>query len=440
MSEDRNRLLGTEFTIRAARWGLVAWSAIGVLALAYIIFDRLLYPIRIIFPPLIFALIIVYLLNPLVTWMTSRGVPRILAALATYVVLLGALGVGLRYLIPVLVDQVEGFTRSFPDLLSRAQASVADFLQRLGIAAEPGTLFEANETRILDVAGRLLDVTAGLVNVALILVLGLILGFYLLVDTPKIQRGAVSLIPARRRPEVLGIFKKLGRAVGGFVRGQLLVALFVGVASTLALYIVGLPYWAVVGMVSGLFNLIPLIGPFIGGGVAVFIAFTTQTAGEGLLQLRPGWPLAIGSAIALLAVQQLDNHIVSPNIVARTVRLHPVTVMLALLAGGTLLGLWGMLLAVPMVASIKVLILHAWDTQMTWPPAPTEDGAPPEDRPPPSAATGEAPSTPTGSPPGIRGWLERWRRRGPASRPSPSRAQGREAAGAPTADPTPEGR
>jgi hypothetical protein len=72
--------------------------------------------------------------------------------------------------------------------------------------------------------------------------------------------------------------------------------------------------------------------------------------------------------VALLTVQQIDNHILSPNIVARTVRLHPVTVMLGLLAGGTLLGLWGMLLAVPVLASIKVVLLHAWDTRMQWPP------------------------------------------------------------------------
>jgi hypothetical protein len=79
--------------------------------------------------------------------------------------------------------------------------------------------------------------------------------------------------------------------------------------------------------------------------------------------------------VALLIVQQIDNHIMSPNIVARTVRLHPVTVMLGLLAGGTLLGLWGMLLAVPVLASAKILLLHAWDTRMQWPP-PTNAAAP----------------------------------------------------------------
>jgi predicted PurR-regulated permease PerM len=120
--------------------------------------------------------------------------------------------------------------------------------------------------------------------------------------------------------------------------------------------------------VAGLFNLIPLIGPFIGAAPALFIAFTTDSSG-GLLSLDPGWPLAIGASVALLTVQQIDNHIISPNVVARTVKLHPVTVMLGLLIGGTVLGLWGMLLAVPVIAATKILMLHFWDTRLQWPPA-----------------------------------------------------------------------
>jgi AI-2E family transporter len=77
-------------------------------------------------------------------------------------------------------------------------------------------------------------------------------------------------------------------------------------------------------------------------------------------------------------VQQIDNHIISPNMIGRTVRLHPVTVMLGLLVGGTLLGLWGMLLAIPVIAVVKILVLHAWDTRMTWPPP--SSGEPAEER------------------------------------------------------------
>lgn len=420
--QDRNRLLGNPFVMRMARWGVVAWAVLGIGSLLFFFYRGVLYPIRVIFPPLVLAMVFVYILNPIVSWLQNRGVGRIWAALITYVLLLGAIAVGLRYLIPVLVDQIEGFTRSLPALLQNAQGAVSDLLQRVGgDGAAQEVSFDSQA--VTDVAGRLLNLTLGVISGAVVLVLGLILGFYLLVDLPKIQRGIVAAIPARRRPEVLAVSEKLGRAVGGFFRGQLLVALFVGLASMLALYIVGLPYWALVGMITGLFNLIPLIGPFIGGAIAAFIALTTVTGGEGLLDLEPGWPLAVGAAVALLVVQQIDNHIVSPNIVARTVRLHPVTVMLALLAGGTLLGLWGMLLAVPVVASIKILMLHAWDTQVTWPPA---EEAPLRERPPPERRPAGPEAGPDDRRPAatrFQAWVERWRGRRARDRPAEPRSK-----------------
>jgi len=398
VTDDQHRVLGSRFVIRTARWGVVAWSAIGVLLLLGIFFRFVVYPVRIIFPPLVLALIFVYALNPVVTWMKERGVPRILGALVTYVVLLGTLGIGLRFLIPVVADQVDSLSRTLPSLLARAQGAIVDLVERFGGEASNVAI---DSQQVTDVAGRLFQVTLGILNGALILILGLILGFYLLVDAPKIRRSGITMVPARRRPEVLAVFQRIGRAIGGFFRGQLLVALFVGVASTLALFIVGLPFWAVVGMITGLFNLIPLIGPFIGGAIAAFIAFTTPLpTGEGLLHLEPGWPLAIGAALGLFIVQQIDNHIVSPNVVARTVNLHPVTVMLALLVGGTLMGLWGMLLAVPATATAKILTLHLWDTQATWPPEAPQDAPPPG--PPPERVA---------DPPAARRWLDRWRDR-----------------------------
>ncbi|HEX6207485.1 MAG TPA: AI-2E family transporter [Actinomycetota bacterium] len=407
MAEERKGPLWTPGVSRAARWGIIAWSAIGVLLILYWAFRYVIHPVRVIFPPLVLALIVVYLLNPIVSWLEGRGIPRVIGALLTYLVLLGALGVGLRYLIPVLVEQAQDFSRSLPSLLGRAQEAISDVLQRFGAEGDPGGLLDSGQVRA--VTERLFNITIGLLNGAIILVIGLILGVYLLIDIPKIQRGIVALVPERRRPEVLTIGQRVGRAIGGFFRGQLLVALFVGVLSTLALYIVGLPYWALVGMITGLFNIIPLIGPFIGGAIAVFVAFATDAPGEGLLQLEAGWPLAIGSAIALVAVQQLDNHIVSPNVVARTVKMHPVTVMLALLAGGTLLGLWGMLLAVPVFASIKILALHAWDTQMTWPPRPPPTSAEVESSAPPPEPDAPPPSPPPRPTSRLSSWVDRWR-------------------------------
>lgn len=374
MDEDRGRLLANPTVSRVVRWGLVAWSLIGVGYLTLIVYRYLLYPIRIVFPPLLLAMLMVYLLNPVVSWMERRGLRRGWASLITYLVFLGLVGVGLRFLVPAIAGQVSGFAKSVPALLENAQTSLAELNKSLNLNIDTSSLLQSLSPSGSggEFIGRIFSFTAGVVHVAVVLVLGIVLGFYLLVDMPKIQRGALSMIPARRRASVISILERMGKALGGYFRGQLLVALFVGIASMIGLWIVGLPYWALVGMVAGLFNLIPLVGPFIGGIPALFIAFTAQDS-SGLIGLEPGWPLAIGSSVALLLVQQIDNHIISPNVVARTVKLHPVTVMLGLLIAGTLLGLWGMLLAVPVVAMVKILMLHYWDSRVQWPPQP---GAP----------------------------------------------------------------
>jgi predicted PurR-regulated permease PerM len=360
---DSNRVLASPFVVRAARWGVVAWATIGVLVLAAFFFRYVVYPVRVIFPPLVVALIGVYLLNPIVSALERRGIARIWGSLVTYLVGMAIVGTAMTFAVPLVTEQVQDFARSAPRLIDQVATAFQDLASRfnLDIGAAGGG------EEVVDFFGRLLSITRGLLDLAIVLILGPIIAFYLLVDLPKIRRGAKALIPARRRGEFESILDRIGRAIGGFFRGQLLVSLFVGVASAIGLWIVGLPFWAVVGLVTGLFNLIPLIGPFIGAIVAVVIAFTTNDTG-GLLSLEPGWSLALGSAAALLIVQQIDNHILSPNIVARTVRLHPVTVMLGLLAGGTLLGLWGMLLAVPVLATVKILLLHTWDTRMQWPP------------------------------------------------------------------------
>ena len=395
MEPIKEPLLSSPAVARVARVGVVAWSAIGALILAYWAYSFFIYPVRSIFPPLILAIVVVYLLNPLVTRLERRGIGRGWGTLATYVVFFVCVGLAVKFLAPVVSKQVSAFVASVPDLLQRAGDQVQALATRARLSVKVDDLvseIQANRAGAFSFFGRIASFTGGVIHAAVVLVLGPVLAFYLLVDLPKIKRGMLAAIPTRRRDEVLQVGNQLSASVGGFFRGQLLVALFVGLASMLALYVVGLPYWALVGVICGIFNLVPLIGPFIGAVPAVFIAFTTTTTGPGvLIHPEPGWPLAIASCLALLIVQQIDNHIISPNVVARTVKLHPVTVMVSLLAGGTLLGLWGMLFAVPTVAAVKIIAMHFWDTRTSWPPnepAEVSEADLPEEVPDPPKARG----------------------------------------------------
>ncbi len=337
--------------------GILAWSLIGILVLVGGLIRFVFYPARGAFPPLVLALVVVYLLNPLVTTLARRVGSRVLATLVVYLLFLGvitAIGVNLA---PIVSRQVSGFIDRVPEYVKKGALEINQFAEARGSSlrvrvseAEIVKFVEGHEDTLAGFIGRVRAVGSSVLHVVLTFLLTAVLSFYVLVDLPKIQRAVRNLIPPPRRDELSALGEQLSKALGGFFRGQLLVASFVGVASALGLTLVGLPFAAIIGMISGVFNLVPLIGPFIGAVPAVLI---------GLLSGDPS--LAWKSALVLTVVQQIDNHIVSPNVMGRTVQLSPIAVMLGLLAGGTLVGIPGMLMAVPLIAVVKILGRYLWE-------------------------------------------------------------------------------
>jgi predicted PurR-regulated permease PerM len=342
---------------RFVRVGIVAWSGIGVIVLAYLLLRLMVY-VNPIVPPLLIAVAVVYLLNPVVSALERRGVPRVAGAGIVYILFLCIVALVVSLLVPVVTRQVTAVIDHFPDYLADGQAAVRRLAARFG--QEPNFRLDAEQVREWLSAGEnrqavtryltgLRSFTNSLISGLIVIVLGPVMAFYLLVDLPRLKRGSMALIPPPRREEITTLMDRIGQAVGGFFRGQLLVALFVGVASSIGLWAIGLPFWLLVGMVAGVFNLVPLVGPFIGGGLAVIIA------------LIDGQPLkALWAAIVLLIVQQIDNHLISPNVMGRTVQLHPVVVMLGLLVGASFAGLFGMLVIVPLIAVAKIVFLFMW--------------------------------------------------------------------------------
>lgn len=344
---------------RLRRIGILSWSIIGVLVLLGLLVRYVLYPIRSTFPPLVLALVVVFLLNPLVNRLVARTrLSRGWATLIVYLIFTGLVTAALVNLVPLVAHQIGDFLDHLPEYVSRAARTINRFAERRGwnfrIRASTEEIVgfvESHRSGVVDFLGRIRAVGVSILHVVITFLLAMVLSFYVLVDLPKIRKGIRDLIPPSRLPEMLGLAEQIGSALGGFFRGQLLVAAFVGAASaTLLSWPVKLPFAVLVGLIAGIFNLVPLIGPFIGAVPAVFI---------GLLSGNPA--KAWQAAVVLLIVQQIDNHIVSPNVMGRTVKLHPITVMLALLAGGTLAGIAGMLVVVPAVATAKILGAYVWE-------------------------------------------------------------------------------
>ena len=364
---------------RLRRAGVASWSLIGIFICVAVLLYGLL-KIRVIFPPLVLALIIIYLLNPLVSRLQERGVSRLIGTLLAFTVFFGTVTLVLLAAIPYVSEQIDTFSEDWPRFRAKTVQFIDDTAagleERFGISinvtqvdcllgadeiSDPSAPSEARcdevterfRKRMVEGAGNFTEIGRSVLEVMLVFVLGPLIALYLLVDLPQLQRDVLNLVPPAHKEEARDIGGKIGRAVGGFFKGQLLVALFVGTLSAVGFRIIGLPFWFVIGGIAGFFNLVPLIGPFIGGGIGFLVG--TVSGGIGL---------GLKAALVELVVQQLDNHILSPNVMRRTVQLHPVTVMLALLVGGALFGFWGVFLGVPGVAVVKILASHVWTTRV----------------------------------------------------------------------------
>ncbi|MGA9594709.1 MAG: AI-2E family transporter [Acidimicrobiia bacterium] len=348
------------------RMGIAAWSLVGAAVLIWIVL-LVLGRIQILLAPIVLAVAIIYILNPLVGWLSDRHVPRILAAMLGFLFLLAVLaGIGAA-VAPVVTNQGSELTTSFPQIYEDTASDLENMAADMGFNVDLWSYDQLQQfihdpqaqDQILSVVwSRLGDVTSGVLEAILVFVIAPVVAFYVLIDLPRVRKEATALIPERHRAEVLHVTRRLGGAVGGFLRGQMLVALIVGVLTSTGFWIIGLNFWLIIGMLAGALNIIPFVGPWVGGFLGVMVGFVTADARTAVL-----------AALVALLVQQLDNHLISPNVLRATVHLHPALIILLILLGGGVGGIWGVLLAVPVAASIKIVAGHLWRTRVlgqTW--------------------------------------------------------------------------
>jgi predicted PurR-regulated permease PerM len=382
---DRLRGSGSDRTVRLAAF---VWLAVGLAALGWVAY-RLLWPVvAVIGPPLLLAGLIVYALDPIVAALSRGRLPRWVATLLTYLGLLTILSGLVAVAAPLVGNQVADLAEEVPDLRGRGKDLLEQGFGALGMdvrlspapdgeeiarevadEAERALGDEATRERITGALGGLAGVAAGTARLLLLLLLAPVVAFYLLADLPRIRRSLRSLLPPDRREELAELAGSVGRVAGGYVRGQLLIAAIVGAAATAGFALIGLPFWAVIGLIAGVSNLVPFVGPVVGGLVGVVVALLTD-----------GFGLAVAVVVVVTVVQQIESQLLQPLIMGRTVEIHPVVVLLAVVVGGGLFGLVGLLLAVPAVAAGNVVAAHLWNRHVPW-----AEGAPP-----PSDAEGAA--------------------------------------------------
>ncbi len=339
----------------------MAWSIVGVAVVLYI-FIWLLLQTRVLLAPVVVSTALIYLLNPIVTRMARHKIPRIAGTFIGFLLLIGGLTLLGFLVFPSISAQAAELTENFPEIYADSAAQIEDIIDSFGFNAELWTYEELeaffndpeNQDQIFNAAfDRLGAFTSGVLEAILVFFLAPVIAFYILIDLPSVREQAEGLIPISQRDEVVHVSRQLGTAVGGFLRGQLLVALIVGVLTSFGFWIIGLDFWLIIGMIAGFLNIIPFVGPWVGGALGVMVGLVTGSV-----------TTAAWAAFVAFGVQQIDNNFVSPTVLRATVRLHPAVVILVLILGGALGGLWGVLLAVPVTASIKIIAGHLWRTRV----------------------------------------------------------------------------
>ena len=350
---------------RARRFALTVWSVIGVLVLMWVSW-RLADLIRIIWLPLAFAGGLTMLLNPIVNSLERARIPRVVGTVFAFLVAAGVVTLTVVLLVPPIRQQGTDFAAELPKLWD----GVVDWLHvtsdRFGVDLGPVWTSEIirewvqnpdNQATIQELlggfgsgAGRILR---GVTETLAVAVLAPVLAFYMLMDSTKFKQRTRDLLPPSHREEAVYIGGELVSALSSFVRGQLLVAFFVGLFSSIGLYVLDLPFWLIIGIIAGLLNLVPFVGPFVGGALAAIVGLLNGSMSQAL------WAVGIFTVI-----QQVDNHIITPLVQRTRVHLSPLVIVLSLIIGGSLAGLLGVVVAVPAAAAIRILVGHMWRTRV----------------------------------------------------------------------------
>ncbi|MBI2827978.1 MAG: AI-2E family transporter [Acidobacteria bacterium] len=274
----------------------------------------------------------------------ARRLPRWVAILIIYLCLLAFLvGVGVL-VIPPLVAQARELWSALPDMVHRAQQWLID----RGLLGRELSFLEAVERAPVgsssDAVGTLVAAVWGFIGGVFGLMTILILAFYLMVDAENFVRAFLRLFPHPERPRVEDACRRVSTKVSAWLGGQLLLAGIIGGTAALGLFLMGVPYFYVLALIAGIGEMIPIVGPLLAAVPAIAVAFTVSPA------------LALGVAVFFFVQQQLENHVLVPKVMERQVGVSAAAVIVALLFGGTLLGIVGAILAIPTVAILQVIV------------------------------------------------------------------------------------
>ncbi len=306
--------------------------------------------------PFFIGIVIAWLLDPIVTWLSKKKVKRTIGSSFVFLIFIAVLYLFFRLLVPMLYSQINDFVGILPSLFTKVGNFIGTTFSNLAgsgldLSSVEQSIYDGVEKIAInlttDLPTTVIGFMTGLVSSVGTFLLGLVVGFYLLIDFDGVKH-ILDFFPKKWHYSINKVCGELNTTFKAFVQGTLLIALVVTILSWILFKAIGLPSPMLFGLIAGITNIIPYIGPWIGGALAAIVGFTVSPL------------VGILTIVVVFLVQQVDNIVLHPVIMSKTVHLHPVTIMITLLIFGYFWGIIGMILSTPIVAGLKI-ILNAID-------------------------------------------------------------------------------
>lgn len=340
------------------------FALLSLIGITIFIYDRVsfvFYPVLVIFstitPPLILAFIAFYLLNPIVNLIEKLRIKRIWGVIILALAIAGILTGVVLLTAPLIESQIQDLVRNFPNYLAQLGASITDWLQNSFLAP----YYEEGYNWVVDNFSDLPGIIGGYVvnafesvqtvastvtNIVVTLATFPIILFFLLKDGARFKEYFLTLLPPAFRKDTNQILHNMDTQVGSYIQGQIIVASCIGLLLYIGYLIIGMPYALTLAIIAAVTSVVPYLGPMIAIIPAVIIAIVNSPF------------MLLKVVIVWAAVQFLEGNFVSPNVMGRTMQIHPLTIIIVLLVAGNLFGVVGVILGIPGYAILKVLVQY----------------------------------------------------------------------------------
>lgn len=307
-----------------------------VAALAIIALTWFFVSIREILVVLFISFILMTALIPIANFLKKKGISHSISVMITYLAFIAFFLLLILPLAPFFIHQIGLLTHNFPQLFENATKALGIKIDYSSVTSSLTNFFQAVGGNIISITGKIFGGFLSFLTV-------IVVSFYLLLYHDRFEKLILSLSPKEKREEILNVFRNIEEKMGNWMRGQLALSFFIGVISWIFLTLIGVPYALPLAFFAGFLEILPTIGPIIASVPAIIVALTISPT------------LAIAVAIGYIVIQAIENNLLVPKIMQAAVGLNPVVIIIAILVGGNLLGVWGALLSIPFLTILTII-------------------------------------------------------------------------------------